>query len=107
MEMTASNWMPAFSRASLQGLGLGDGAGHTVEDIALRTIVLAETLVNDPDDDFIRHQLAGVNIALGLDAGGSAILDGGTQNVAGGNGGDPKLLAQDLRLGALSGTGSA
>ena len=91
----------------LHGLCLTDGAGHTVKDVALRTIVTSDTLIQDSDDDFIRHQLAGVDITLSLDAGGSAILDGGTEDIAGGDTRNTEPLAEDLRLRPLSGTGSA
>ena len=91
----------------LQGLGLGDGAGHPVQDIAVLAVVLGQALVHDADDDLIGHQSAGVDIRLGLQAGGRAVLDGGAENIAGGDGGDAQLPAEDLRLGTLPGAGSA
>ena len=91
----------------LHSLRLSDRAGHTVEDVALRTIVTSDTLVQDSDDDFIRHQLTSVDVTLSLDAGGSAILNGGTEDVTRGDARDTELLAEDLCLGTLSGTGSA
>ena len=38
---------------------------------------------------------------------GGAVLDGGTQNVAGGNGRDAQLIAEDLCLSSLAGAGGA
>ena len=42
----------------------------------------------------------------GLKAGGRTVLDGGAQDIAGGNGGDTQLLLDDVCLCALTGTGS-
>ena len=72
----------------LQSLSLGDGAGHAVQDVAIRAVGLLQTLVDDADDDLIGDELAGVHVRLGLKAGGRTVLDGGAQDIAGGNGGD-------------------
>ena len=91
----------------LQGLSLGDGAGHPVQDIALLAVGLGQPLGDDADDDVVRDQLAGVHILLGLQAHGGAVGHGGAEDVAGGNGGDVQLLADDLRLSAFTGARGA
>ena len=87
----------------LQGLGLGDGAGHPVQDIAVGAVGLGQPLHHDADDHSVRDQLASVHIALGLEPHGRAVLHGRAQDVPGGDGGDAQLLTEDRRLGALSG----
>ncbi len=65
---------------------------------------LCQTLLQDADDDLIGHQCAGVHEALGLQAHLGTILHGSTQDVAGADGGDVQLCADDLGLRALTGT---
>ena len=89
---------------SLNGLGLGNGAGHAVQDEAVGAVGLCQTLLQDADDDLIGHQCAGVHEALCLQAHLGAILHGSTQDVAGADGGDVQLCADDLGLRALTGT---
>ena len=55
----------------------------------------------------VRHQSTGVHKAFCLFAHRGAVLDGGTQNVAGGNGRDAQLIAEDLCLSSLAGAGGA
>ena len=91
----------------LQCLCLSDRAGHAVQNVAARAVRLLQTLVDDADDDLIRHQLAGIHVLLGLQAGGSSIFDGGTQDVARGDRGDPQRFLDNICLCALTGTRSA
>ena len=49
----------------------------------------------------------GIDIALGLQPRGGAVLDGGTEDIPGRDGGNPQLLAEDFRLRAFTGAGSA
>ena len=91
----------------LNGLGLGDGAGHAVQDEALCAVRLGQPLFQDADDDIVRHKAAGVHVALGLQAHLGALLDGGAQDVAGGDGRDAQLGGEDLGLGALARTRGA
>ena len=88
---------------ALQGFGLSDGTGYAVQDEAACAVGLGQPLLDDTDDDLIRNQLARVHIALGLQADGSALLDGCAQDIAGGDGWDAQLAADNLRLGALAG----
>lgn len=76
---------------ALQGFGLSDGTGYAVQDEAACAVGLGQPLLDDTDDDLIRNQLARVHIALGLQADGSALLDGCAQDIAGGDGGDAHL----------------
>ena len=87
----------------LQGFGLGDGTGHTVQDITAGAVGLGQPLLNDADDDLVGNQLAGIHIGLGLQADGRTGLDGGTEDVTGGNGRDVQLTGEDLGLGAFAG----
>ena len=91
----------------LHGLRLGDGAGHPVQNIAVGTVGLLQTLLDDADDDFIGHQAAGVHVLLGTKARGRTVFDGGAEDVAGGNGGHVELFLENIRLSALPGTRSA
>ena len=87
----------------LQSLGLGDRAGHAVQDEAGLAVVLGQALGDDADDHLVGDQLAGVHVLLGLQAHRRAVLHGGPEDVASGDGGDVQLLVQDLSLGALAG----
>ena len=87
-------------------LGLRDRAGDSIEDEAVRTIRAGDPFADDADDDIVRNELASVHEALGLQASLGSVFDRFAKNVAGGNGGDVQLLADDLRLCAFSGTGS-
>ena len=91
----------------LQGLALSDGARHTVEDKALFAVRLCQALFHDADDNIVRHQSTGIHKTFCLFAHRRAFLDGGAQNVAGGNGRDAQLIAEDLCLGTLASAGSA
>jgi len=88
----------------LHGLGLGDGAGHAVQNITIGAVGLLQALIDDTDDDLIRHQLACVHVLFGLEAGGSAVFHGCTQNVTRGYGGDIQLDLENVSLGPLTGT---
>src|SRR5699024_1360930 len=54
-------------------------------------------------DDIVRDELSVVHILLGLQAGLRLVFDGLAENVAGGDGGNAQLLAEDLRLCSFSG----
>ena len=89
----------------VQGLGLGDGAGHPVQNEAVDTVGLLQPLTDDADDHVIRDQLAGVHIGLGQQPGLGAFLNGGAQDIAGGDRRDAQLGTEDLSLGAFPGSG--
>jgi len=89
-----------------QGFGLSDGAGHTVQDVAIGTVSFLQTLVDDPDDHVIGHQLTVVDILLGLETHRSTVLHGCAQDVAGRDSRDTKLTLQHFCVGAFTGTWS-
>ena len=91
----------------LERFRLRDRAGHTVEDVALRTIGFGKTLGDNADDDLIGHQMAFIHIGLGLYSRRRAVFDGRAQNVSGGDRRDPELGGEDRGLCALSRAGSA
>ena len=91
----------------LQSFALSDRAGHTVKDKALCAVRLSQALLHDADDDIIGHQSTGVHKTFCLFAHRRAFLNGCTQNVAGGNGRDAQLIAEDLCLSSLAGAGGA
>ena len=91
----------------LQSFRLGDGARHTVEDITIGAVGLSQTLADDADDDVVRNELAAFHVGFCFQAHGRAVFHGRAQDVAGGNGGDIQLAAEDLSLRALARTGGA
>ena len=74
---------------------------------AVGAVSLCQTLLQDADDDFIGHQSTGVHKALGLQTHLGALLDSSAQDVAGADGGDVQLCADDLGLGAFARAGCA
>ena len=91
----------------LQSFALSDRAGHTVKDKALCAVRLCQALFHDADDNIVRHQSTGIHKTFCLFAHRRAFLNGCTQNVAGGNGRDAQLIAEDLCLSSLAGAGGA
>ena len=91
----------------LDGLGLSDGAGHAVQDETVGAVILCQAFLQDADDDLIGHQSASVHEALCLQAHLGAFLDSSAQDVAGADGGDVQLCADDLGLGAFARAGCA
>ena len=91
----------------LDGLCLRNGAGHAVQNEAVGAVSLCQTLLQDADDDFIGHQRTGVHKALGLQTHLGALLDSSTQDVAGADGRDVQLCADDLGLRAFACAGCA
>ena len=91
----------------LQRLRLADRARHTVEDVAVRTVRLGETVADDADDDLIGNQRSGLHAGLRLHAQLAAARNRGAQDVAGGNRRNVQLTGEDRGLRALSRAGSA
>ena len=60
----------------VQGLSLGDGAGHPIQDEARRAVGLCDALCHDLDDHFVGNQLARIHEGLGLEPDRSALLNG-------------------------------
>ena len=86
----------------LQRFGLGDGAGKSVEDDALRVLQPVERGGQDVYDEVVRQQLTLVNVALGRLAQFGAGFDFGTQHVARRNVVDTILGYDSLTLCALA-----
>ena len=91
----------------LQGLGLGDGAREAVEQEAGLAVVLQEALAHDAHDQVVGDQIPGLHGGLGLLAKFGAFLDGGAQDVAGGDLHRTVDGGQLLGNGALTGAGGA
>ena len=89
----------------LQRFRLRDGTRHAVEDIPIGTVGLGQTLADDADDDVVRNELAAFHIGFCFQTHGRAVFHGRTQDVAGGNGGNVQLAAEDLSLRSLACTG--
>ena len=66
----------------LERFGLGDGAGHAVEDVAVGAVALGEPFLDDADDDIVGDQRAGFDVLLGLQPHGRAVFHGRAQDVA-------------------------
>ena len=99
--------MVELNTGPFQCLRLGDRAGHTVKDVALRAVSLGKTLRDNADDDLIGYQMAGVHIGLGLHSRRRTVFDRRAQNVTGGNRRNSKLAGENCGLCALSRAGSA
>ena len=65
-----------------QGFRLGDGTGHSVQNIAVPAVALSYPLRHDADDHIVRDQLARIHIALGLESHGRAVLHGRPEDVS-------------------------
>ena len=57
MSMTLSN----HNAHAVQSLGLGDCAGEAVQNKAVFTVILGQTLLDDANHNFVRYQLACVH----------------------------------------------
>ena len=91
----------------LHRIGLGNGAGKAVEQVALGAVRLLQALGDQPDDDVVGHEAAGFHDLLRLQAERRAGLDGGAQHVAGGDLRDAEFFGDEAGLGTFAGTGRA
>ena len=87
-----------------QGLSLSDGAGNPVQNIALLTVALGYPLHHHADHYLVGNQMTLVHVGLGLLSHLGAGGDGGTKHIARRNRRNRKLLTDNGRLGALSGS---
>ena len=67
----------------LKRLGLRDGSGHTVEDIAVFAVGLGKALVNDADNDIVGNELAAFHIRLSPQTYGRTVFHGSAEDIAG------------------------
>src|SRR5207248_3066605 len=94
---------PAAGEQLVQGGRLRDRAGESVEQEALLGDERGlHGLLDDPVDEIVGHQLAGVHQSLGLLAEGRAIGDGLAQDVARRELWQAKAYRQAMSLGTLS-----
>ena len=91
----------------LKRFGLSDDARHTIQNKTVRTVGSGQALLDDAKDDFIRNERTRVHKTLCFQPHRGTVLNGGTQDVAGGNGGDVQLIGQDLGIGAFAGARGA
>ena len=83
----------------VEGLGLDEGAGETVEDETEAAVGILDAVADDADDDIIGHEAASLHDGGGLETNLGLGGDGGTEHVAGGELGDGKEI---LNLGTVS-----
>ena len=90
-----------------QRFGLGQRAGHAVQNEAVCAVALSHAVGNDAEDQLIRDKRAFVHVLLGLFSQLRAVGHSLTEHVPGRNGGNGELLNKKLCLCSLSGAGSA
>src|SRR5699024_5680587 len=98
-------WVAGLVEEVSQDVGLLDGAGETIQEETLGGVGLGQTGLDHAGGDIGGHQLAGINVLLGLDAERGALADVGAEQISGGDVRDAELLREDGCLGALAGTG--
>ena len=92
-----------FDAGSLHGIGLGNGAGETVEEETLGAVGLGNALFDQIDDQLIADQGASLHHGIGLQAQWGTCLDCCAEHIAGRDLRDAVLLADEGGLRALSG----
>ena len=90
-----------------QRLGLGQVPGEPIQDESIGAVGGGNSVANDLGYDFIRHKFSLVHQVFHLLSQLGAAADHITQRVSGGDLFDPVASAQDIRLGALAGSGRA
>src|SRR5439155_5527198 len=96
-------WFASIVQFALQGLGLGDGAGEAVEQVA--TARSRQRLHDHPGGDVVRHEIPNVHVRLRQPSQLRAVLDVRSEDLAGGDVLSPERLAEALRLRSLAGPG--
>jgi hypothetical protein len=94
-------------KSAVERLGLDVVAREAVEDDPLRGISLIEPVEQHLDGDGVGHELAALHVPARLEADRGAVADRTPEQVARGDVGDVEALSQDVRLGALAGSGRA
>src|SRR5690554_6787243 len=88
-----------------QRFSLRNGARETVKQETVGAVILLDTLLDQVDDDVIRHQTTRFHDVLHLQAQRGTCLDGSTQHVASGNLWNTELFGNEACLGTFTGTG--
>ena len=101
------NTVVDFHAFRFQGLGLGQGAGHPVQDEAVCAVALGDPVSDDAQDQLVRDQRALVHVLLCFFTKLRTIGDCLPEHVPGRDGGNAELLCQQLCLCSLSGAGRA
>src|SRR5699024_9979855 len=78
-------WVAGLVEEVSQDVGLLDGAGETIQEETLGGVGLGQTGLNHAGGDIGGHQLAGINVLLGLDAERGALADVGAEQISGGD----------------------
>jgi len=87
----------------VERLGLGDRARESIENETALRIGFTDAVLDDPDDDVVGDQRAGLHHRLGLQADRRSRLDRGAQHIAGRELRDTVFPHQPRRLSAFSG----
>ena len=80
----------------LQRFSLRNGARESVEQETVLAVILSDTLLDQADDQVVRHQAAAVHYLLDLQTHLGARLHRGTQHVASGYLRNAVMLADEL-----------
>lgn len=91
----------------VQGPGLDQSAGESIEDETEAAIGLLDAIANDADDDVIGNEPAGLHDGGGLESDLGLGGDGGTEHVAGGELRDREAVLDLGPVSALAGAGRA
>ena len=91
----------------LHGISLGNGAREAVKQETVRAIGFLDAVLDQTNDDFIRHQTACVHDLLGSQTHLGACLDSGTQHVAGGDLRNAVAFLDVVSLGTFARAGAA
>ena len=65
MLMATTGTLPAFARGSVEPLGLGEGAGEAVEDVAVGGVGVGEAVGNHLVDEVVGDQDASAHKIFG------------------------------------------
>src|SRR5207249_118926 len=87
----------------LEAVGLANGAWEPVEQVALLTIRSLQALLDETDDDVVRHQLTCIHHFFRGKTEGRSGLYRRAQHVTGGNLRNAEALLDERRLGAFAG----
>ena len=91
----------------IQRLGLRHSAREAVEDESVFAVIRGKALLDDADDHIVRDQRAAFHIGFCAQSHFRPIPERLADNVARADRGDAETLADDFRLGAFAGAGSA
>mmetsp|Transcript_3908 Transcript_3908/g.10225 ORF Transcript_3908/g.10225 Transcript_3908/m.10225 type:complete len:280 (-) Transcript_3908:143-982(-) len=88
----------------VEGLGLRQRSGESVQDEAVFAVVFLDAIADDPHHDVVADEPSGVHDGLGLLADLGSGGNGSAEHVTGRQGGDPEELLDLGSVGSLSGS---